>query len=76
MIKDNFFLSSYITKTLVNFTTTLFLRVGLNLISMADTVKPILISAVDLAVQVIQASNEARLFKKEWDVVKIKVQNS
>lgn len=74
MIKDNFFLSSYITKTLVNFTTILFLRFGLNLISMADTVKPILISAVDLAVRVIQASNEAKVFKKEWDVVKIKVQ--
>nr|VDD16528.1 unnamed protein product [Brassica oleracea] len=41
---------------------------------MADTVKPILISAVDLGVRVIQASNEAKVFKKEWDVVKIKVQ--
>ena len=36
--------------------------------------KPILISAVDLGVRVIQASNEAKVFKKEWDVVKIKVQ--
>ncbi|KAJ4904374.1 armadillo repeat only 2 [Raphanus sativus] len=41
---------------------------------MADTVKPILIAAIDLAVQVVEASNEATAFEKEWYVVKIKAQ--